>query len=90
LAQKEFGWEFGTISPTGDSDPFVVNCAAESVMLANAAYPRWREMDVVGPGTTDIASAPVRAKFVRITQTAAEPDAPLWSIQRLKVNEAGR
>jgi hypothetical protein len=47
-------------------------------------------MDVVGPGTTDIASAPVRAKFVRITQTAAEPDAPLWSIQRLKVNEAGR
>jgi len=40
--------------------------------------------------TTDIAFAPVRAKFVRITQTAAEPDAPLWSIQRLKVYEAGR
>ena len=40
--------------------------------------------------TTDIAFAPVRAKFVRITQTAAIADAPLWSIQRLKLYETGK
>jgi hypothetical protein len=28
---------------------------------------------------------PVRAKFVRINQTATTPDAPAWAIQRLRV-----
>ena len=35
--------------------------------------------------TTVIAFAPVQAKFVRITQTAAVEDAPPWSIQRLRL-----
>jgi mono/diheme cytochrome c family protein/glucose/arabinose dehydrogenase len=39
-----------------------------------------------GPVTT-ISFAPVQAKFVRITQTASAPDAPL-AIQRLKLFEA--
>jgi hypothetical protein len=39
-----------------------------------------------GPFTT-ITFGPVQAKFVRITQTASAPDAPL-AIQRLKLFEA--
>jgi hypothetical protein len=35
--------------------------------------------------TTVISFAPVQAKFVRITQTAAVADAPPWSIQRLRL-----
>ena len=34
---------------------------------------------------TTIAFAPVNAKFVRITQTAAADNAPAWSIQRLRL-----
>jgi hypothetical protein len=37
---------------------------------------------------TAITLNPVRAKFVRITQTAAASDAPAWSIQRLRVYQA--
>jgi len=39
--------------------------------------------------TTDISFAAARAKLVRITQTATVNDAPLWSIQRLRLYEAG-
>lgn len=35
--------------------------------------------------TTTIAFRPVRTKFIRITQTAAETNAPIWAIQRLRV-----
>jgi hypothetical protein len=44
----------------------------------------------VGKGqSTAITFAPVRAKYVRITQTGtAEPPTP-WSIQRLRLYEAG-
>ena len=37
--------------------------------------------------TTVISFAPVQAKFVRITQTAAVEAAPPWSIQRLRLYE---
>lgn len=37
---------------------------------------------------TVITFAPVRAKFVRITQTATAPDVPAWSIQRLRVYQS--
>jgi hypothetical protein len=37
---------------------------------------------------TMIAFEPVRARFVRITQTADAPEAPVWSIQRLRLYEA--
>jgi hypothetical protein len=42
-----------------------------------------------GTGRTTIATfAPVRAKFLRITQTASTENAPPWSIQRLRVYSA--
>ena len=37
--------------------------------------------------STVIAFAPVRAKFVRITQTATVENAPNWTIQRLRLYE---
>jgi mono/diheme cytochrome c family protein len=37
--------------------------------------------------TTTIAFAPVKARFVRITQTAQTDDAPAWTIERLRVYE---
>jgi hypothetical protein len=40
--------------------------------------------------TTTIAFRPVRAKVVRITQTAAVQAGPAWSIQRLRLYEAPR
>ena len=51
---------------------------------------RWSEPVARGTGgttQTDIAFKPTRAKFVRITQTAAA-DAP-WTIQRLRLYEPG-
>jgi hypothetical protein len=39
--------------------------------------------------STDITFTPVRAKFIRITQTANVADAPPWSMQRLRLFEAG-
>jgi glucose/arabinose dehydrogenase/mono/diheme cytochrome c family protein len=42
-----------------------------------------------GTGTsTSVTFAPVRAKFVRITQTGSAPDAPPWSMLRLRLFEA--
>jgi mono/diheme cytochrome c family protein len=38
--------------------------------------------------TTVISFAPVRARVVRITQTAAPENAPVWSIERLRLYEA--
>jgi mono/diheme cytochrome c family protein len=46
-----------------------------------------------GKGTsthTTITFAPVRAKFVRITQTDSGENAPAWSMQNVRVYEAGR
>src|SRR3954470_5513731 len=40
------------------------------------------------PGTTISSFAPVRAKFVRITQTATVTDGPPWSIRLLRFYEA--
>jgi mono/diheme cytochrome c family protein len=41
------------------------------------------------PGSTTIAFAPVSARFVRITQTAAVDSAPAWSMQRLRLFTPG-
>jgi hypothetical protein len=35
-----------------------------------------------------ITFSPVRARFVRVTQTASTENAPFWSIQRLRVYQA--
>ncbi len=40
--------------------------------------------------TTTIPFAPTQAKFVKLTQTAATPGLPPWSMTQLKVLEAGR
>jgi hypothetical protein len=43
----------------------------------------------VGAGTSTSATfAPVRARFVRLTQTGSAADAPPWSVLRLRVYEA--
>jgi hypothetical protein len=34
---------------------------------------------------TIVTFQPVQAKFVRLTLTAAAPDAPAWSIQSLRI-----
>jgi mono/diheme cytochrome c family protein len=41
-----------------------------------------------GGRTTTIAFAPVRARFIRLTQTADGDDAPPWTMERLRVYEA--
>jgi mono/diheme cytochrome c family protein/glucose/arabinose dehydrogenase len=51
----------------------------------------WSEPVAEGLGgrrTTTIACAPVRAKFVRLTQTAAGDGGPPWTMERLRVYEA--
>jgi mono/diheme cytochrome c family protein len=40
--------------------------------------------------TTSISFAPVQAKFVRLTQTSTTENAPVWSIQQLRLFEPGR
>ena len=41
-----------------------------------------------GTGVSTVAAfAPVQARFVRITQTGSGPDAPAWTVQRLKFYE---
>ena len=40
------------------------------------------------PGTTVVTFAPVRARVIRITQTAAVSDAPPWSMRLLRLYEA--
>ncbi|MEO6525466.1 MAG: discoidin domain-containing protein [Gemmatimonadaceae bacterium] len=50
----------------------------------------WSEAVAEGQGSgpaTSIAFAPVRAKFVRITQTATTENAPAWGIQQLQLYE---
>ena len=70
---------------------------------AVVAYPRgysvttsmdgqsWSQPVATGKGEgsrTTIAFAPVKAKFVRITQTASGEDMPNWSITNLRLFEA--
>jgi hypothetical protein len=40
--------------------------------------------------TTAVPFAPVTAKFVRITQTETTENPPVWSIQSLRLYEAGK
>jgi mono/diheme cytochrome c family protein/glucose/arabinose dehydrogenase len=51
----------------------------------------WSKPVATGKGQgrhTTIAFAPVRAKFVRITQTDTVPDAPEWSVSNLRIYQA--
>ena len=51
----------------------------------------WGPAVATGKGTgtsTSVTFAPVRAKFVRITQTGSAADAPPWSVLRLRLYQA--
>ncbi len=76
-----------------------------ALYLTRIGYPRGYKVQVSEDGTTwsapvaeghgtgpstSIAFAPVRAKFIRITQTASVEDAPPWSISRLKVYQSSK
>jgi hypothetical protein len=77
--------------------------AADAAAPPQPGYPRGYDIQVSTDGTrwtsvakgqgtginTDVTFAPVRAKFVRITQTASTPNAPVWSVQRLRLFEPG-
>jgi hypothetical protein len=50
----------------------------------------WGQSVAEGTGVgsrTVIAFKPVRARYVRITQTASEADSPAWSISNLRLFE---
>jgi len=50
----------------------------------------WSQPVAEGQGAgarTVIAFKPVRAKFVRVTQTASEENAPAWSMSNLRLYE---
>jgi hypothetical protein len=40
------------------------------------------------PGRNTVVFAPVRAKFIRITQTDEKPDAPDWSMTNVRIFQA--
>lgn len=53
---------------------------------------RWSKSVAEGKGTgahTAIAFAPVRAQFVRITQTETVEAGPNWAMSNLRLSEAG-
>jgi hypothetical protein len=52
----------------------------------------WGKAVAEGKGSgahTSITFAPVRAKFVRVTQTDAVENAPNWAIANVRLYEAG-
>jgi glucosylceramidase len=71
--------------------------------FGGGAFPRGYKVDVSNDGTawktvaegkgagqlTTIAFAPAQARFVRITQTDTVENAPVWSIQRLRLYRSG-
>jgi glucosylceramidase len=70
--------------------------------LPDAGFPRSYRVEVSEDGeawravaggagqalTTTATFAPVRARFVRVTQTSAAENLPVWTIQRLRLYEA--
>jgi mono/diheme cytochrome c family protein len=48
---------------------------------------QWSQPVARGAGSrlTTVSFNPVRAKFIRVTQTATLPDAPIWSVQNFRV-----
>ena len=82
--------------------PFVPRDAPKDTPPPPSQHPRGYEVRVSTDGATwsapvaagtlaggpvVIPFAPVRARFVRITQTADVPDAPPWQMQELRLFE---
>jgi mono/diheme cytochrome c family protein len=96
------GTQASGAAPTGAVRDLPPVPPAAPIVAPAAGFPReykielsldgttWRPAATgTGTGRTTIATfAPVRAKFLRITQTASTENAPPWSIQRLRVFRA--
>ncbi len=52
--------------------------------MASSGACRWRAARARPGSTTIVLERPVRARYIRITQTGTE-DAPAWSVARLQV-----
>jgi mono/diheme cytochrome c family protein len=80
----------GRGGPTGRAAPVVGYPRSYSVQVSTDGT-AWSKPVAEGKGSgprSSIPLAPVRAKFVRITQTSSEADAPPWSIRNLRIFEA--
>ena len=80
----------GRGGPGGGAPPSVGYPRSFSVQVSTDGT-TWSTPVAEGKGggpRTSISFAPVRAKFVRVTQTASEADAPAWSIRNLRIYEA--
>jgi mono/diheme cytochrome c family protein/glucose/arabinose dehydrogenase len=74
----------GTVGPPGFPRGYKVEVSMDGT--------NWGSAVAQGEGTgpsLDITFAPVRAKFVRITQTGGGEGLPPWSIRRLRLYEPG-
>jgi hypothetical protein len=72
----------GTVGPPGFPRAYQVQVSMDGT--------NWGSPIAQGQGTgvdSDISFAPVRAKYIRITQTGTTESAPPWSIRRLRIYE---
>ena len=75
----------------GGSTPPVVGFPRSYTVEVSPDGRTWSRPVAEGRGggpRTSIRFAPVRAKFVRLTQTGSEANAPAWSIRNLRIYEA--
>jgi mono/diheme cytochrome c family protein len=80
----------GRGGPGGATAPVVGYPRGYSVQVSTDGA-TWSQPVAEGKGggpRTVISFAPVRAKFVRLTQTGSDADAPAWSIRNLRIYEA--
>ena len=67
------------LPPAGFARGFQVQVSTDGTRWTTVATGQGSQATSVVPFT------PVRAKFVRINQTATTPDAPAWSVQRVRI-----
>jgi mono/diheme cytochrome c family protein/glucose/arabinose dehydrogenase len=76
----------------GEAPPRKVGYPRAYQVQVSADGTNWGQPVAQGTGTgstTTIRFSPVKAKFVRITQTGTEAGAPPWSVLRLRLFESG-
>ena len=86
----EIQFESELIGGRGGAPPAVTAPRAYRVEVSMDGK-KWTGPVAEGQGTgrtTTIPFAPVRARFIRIVQTAQEENAPNWSMERLRLYEA--
>jgi hypothetical protein len=70
----------------------VGNGRSGNIQQAQSGFAKWSKPVAEGKGNgahTSITFAPVRAKFIRITETDAVEGSPNWSMSNLRIYEAG-